>query len=524
MKTPGLFDAVASSPPRLYVLTNRFNLLAILGSRLIGPRSLYSKYYPDLLEWCPGRIVMLASGVGPDLISPVATSDASFPVLLELDPARLRLDGAAALGPEGLSQVESGRDVVAWAAAAVLPLSVADRIHFRSTEELREHQLREYENIDSTTLALDVSPGLFAETHVSADALRGWLSSLPELAGPTAEAVASEDRASGGSVLALGLAQSEKLPFEVIAALGTRRVDEAIQAIAAPRASVAATGDAVAAFDHLRNRSDWRPIDLAERLADGARERGEDDLAEDYEAAVAILRNEAEVAAWGTHRSPVATAVLMALMRPEPDDLLGWLSGRPGGLAESLIALALVGSMVGRRRLAARFRPPALDNAMAASEAVALSTQPLLVDAGTLSAVRRPEGLTEVLLDGHTVGEYKTAGGDEALRAALTAEGADGAAVLRRLGSRAKELQRYRLTKIIASEPAATVEMTVRDGRTAITVAGPVEIEESLDLSALERALTAGELSQAQAQALEVAVSQPPPRPRRRSSKGTQTG
>lgn len=524
MKTPGLFDSVASSPPRLFVLTNRFNLLAILGSRLIGPRSLYSKYYPDLLEWCPGRIVMLASGVGPDLIPPVATSDASFPVLLELDAARLRLDGAAALGPEGVSQVESGRDVVAWAAAAVLPLSVADRIHFRSSEELREHQLREYENIDSTTLALDVSPGLFAETHVSADALHGWLSSLPEVPGPTPEAVASEDRASGGSVLALGLAQSEKLPFDVIAALSTRRVDEAIRAIAAPRATGSATGDAVACFVQARNRSDWRPIELGEGLAHRARKRGEEALAEDYEAAVAILRNEAEVAAWGSDRSPVATAVLIAFMRPEPADLLGWVSGRPGGLAESLIALALVGSMVGRRRLAARYRPPALDIAMATSEAVALSTEPLLVDAGIISAVRRPEEMTAVLLDGHTVGEYKTAEGDDAIRAALTAEGADGAAILRRLASRAKEFQRYRLTKIVASDPSANVDIAVRDGRTAITVSGPIEIVESLDLSLLERALTAGEISQAQAQALEMAISQPPSRPRRRSSKGTQTG
>ena len=79
MSDLGLFaDAEVESSSRVFVLTNRHNLLAMLGARLIGPRAMFSKYYPDLLETCPGRIPLLSMGFGRELLDLVSPKTDAF--------------------------------------------------------------------------------------------------------------------------------------------------------------------------------------------------------------------------------------------------------------------------------------------------------------------------------------------------------------------------------------------------------------------------------------------------------------
>ena len=155
-------------PP--YILTNRYNLLDILSSELIKPLVGFSKYYTDLFRVAPGRMPLLTTAAGPDLVGFVAQDEeTAFPVALELDPAILDLSDVP-VGP-------AGRDVV-WAPDGAIPMGAVSRIWFRSESELAEVRARRFRNLEVPVDRLGVAADLFGPSHMDAETTIEWLESL----------------------------------------------------------------------------------------------------------------------------------------------------------------------------------------------------------------------------------------------------------------------------------------------------------------------------------------------------------
>jgi hypothetical protein len=137
-----------------YVLTNRMNLNAMLSSRIIGSRDFFPKYYPDLLELCPGRIPVLSEPPAPDLIDLVSAQVRSGPALLEF-PTTIR------------AMPRTRVDL-----ADAIPMSAVSAIHLPSDSSLREHRARRYRNIHPHDHLLKVTPHLFTGSVTRDDVTR----------------------------------------------------------------------------------------------------------------------------------------------------------------------------------------------------------------------------------------------------------------------------------------------------------------------------------------------------------------
>ena len=112
---PSLFDAPATAGA--FFLTNRFNLLEILSSRMIKSRAGHAdeRYFVDLLDRAPGRVPLIADPPSPPLCEYVSSGgESAFPVLLELDPSALGRQEVAMLGRDG----SDGRASIGSAGAA----------------------------------------------------------------------------------------------------------------------------------------------------------------------------------------------------------------------------------------------------------------------------------------------------------------------------------------------------------------------------------------------------------------------
>ena len=132
-QSPSSEHGQGTAEPRILLLTNRFNLLGILGARLIQPAVAYRKYYEDLLAMVPGRIPLLDHAPSSDLVDRVTGgARGAFPVLLELGC----LDGLSAITISG-----------GWLVDGSIPFSRVTAIHFPDQKSLREHQARPYANL-----------------------------------------------------------------------------------------------------------------------------------------------------------------------------------------------------------------------------------------------------------------------------------------------------------------------------------------------------------------------------------------
>lgn len=415
-----LFDATDDTEAprsRIFFLTNRYNLLEILSSGLIAPLSGYGKYYSDLLELSPGRVPLVADPLPSTAIRRMEDAGSSaFPVALEIDPGQLRKDPIPALLRDGSTSETTLQDPrgAAWAPSGPLPLHVVSTIHFRSKSELEEHEARRYENVRPAE-TVGVDPDLFAS-----DATAGvveWLEQLAPVPIPTTDDCELADRISGALLLAAARLPTGREALVEFAALLDARVKrrkrtaesrghlpEWLWLLAGSSrrggsVDLRLFGACVDALAHMSRAEEWRPLELLDRIRaavlQGRITKEERALLEkEVDVIASVLRNERDFPRFRHDTGhPVAKALFLVLMRPEPDRLLAWSDDETG--ADEVVtttAAALTGVLRGRKSLDTQLRPEQLDRFLAAQEAVLLaSTDSSVVPSGPAKVTVREE-------------------------------------------------------------------------------------------------------------------------------------
>ena len=392
-----------------FVLTNRYNLLEFLASRLVAPRSSFDKYYRDLFELCEGRIPLLTPPFEEDVQALVSAEDprAAFPVAIEIDRGLITDSVPAA-------QFESAK---AWAPTGAIPFECVVAVHFRSDDELQEHLAREYENVRQPEARLRVTPGLFASSGATG-ARADWLRSLPI---PSSEVDAVlEDRRSGAISLMAHLCPAWDELIETLRRVlqlpvrGKRGKSHAGWIVDALSREVSGDdgatldsivlSEAMAVFLDSDPQQSWRSSDVLAavqaavepRLSPGDREAN----GRYFERIRQILASERPFERLKPGGHPSEKALLMALMRPDPRRLAAWDVEESGADWQSLLgAAALVGGLRGRRRMPIELRGEPMDDYLSMREALAASG----AESPKLSNGAKPSIRTARARDGHRV-------------------------------------------------------------------------------------------------------------------------
>ncbi|MCP3138686.1 hypothetical protein [Pyxidicoccus xibeiensis] len=395
-----------------FLVTNRYNLLEILSSGLIVPREGIEKYYPDLLERALGRLILVGAPFNEGVLALASdkTDPTSFPVALELDNHRLSVGKIPSLGGDGhpMEQAIGDPTAIAWAPVGAVPISAVKCVHFASERDREEHEARRYENIRVDALPGRISPELFsnAESRVSQEAFLKWLSSLPVPQGIDARAWGTLDRDAGAwAVLAAALPASASTLGAFAALLaeatqsrlpdkGTKRKSRAtVRRVGglpgwieltqagtrlddAPPAKVDLdTRLFIAALTVFRSnvtQERWRPLEVLASIEACMREmhlseQDEAELLRNLEPIRSILRNERDFHPLNTGKGLlVAKALLLVLLRPEPQRLLAW-DRQESGANDAMVMTAAVlsGLLSGHKRLPISLRSEGLDTFLA---------------------------------------------------------------------------------------------------------------------------------------------------------------
>jgi hypothetical protein len=396
---PTLFPPLDSTQ-QTFLLTNRYNLLEYLGSRLVQPIEGFAKYYQDLLRFCPGRIPLLTSPFPENAVALVGAEDeAAFPVALEIDS---RVMGADT--PEALFRDLRGGDMRARAPSGSIPLTHVQGIHFRSSTELDEHRLREHENVRHADHLYRVSPDLFQGSSVDLNAMEDWLQSLPS--GKFGDL--HRDRNAGAISLMANLCPPIEIAIETVrrslgadfAARGRRPYAEWLVAVLTGVRSREPTFDetlfsaAYSLFAASDTSRTWRPAEALSKIRDAVVSPLPSDdrtrLDAHFERIGQIVRSELRFERLRPQGSPSEKALLLALLRPDPGRFSDWSSEETGADWDvTLATAALVGALKGRRRMSVELRGPELDDFLATREALLGNAESgTTLDIGPLSKVR----------------------------------------------------------------------------------------------------------------------------------------
>jgi hypothetical protein len=227
----------------------------------------------------------------------------------------------------------------------------------------------------------------------------------------------------------------------------------------------------------------------------------------------------------------------MVLLRPEPDEVLNWPSReRPGDGQAHVIAAALSGLLLGRRRLSTELRPRELDDALAWREASAAgdSEGESVVDVRGAEATVRPGGVDrlDLVIEGIVVRSFETALDLPALTQALAAASeAANVAELAALIERSAEpgaVDDCFVTTLDYEGSRFQLSYDREADHLRGTFYGPIGLVRSLDLDLLGRRLVDGVLDPGVASAIASALDafamtarKPDPPPRTGRSKGS---
>ncbi|HWP00626.1 MAG TPA: hypothetical protein VNL74_08385 [Methylococcus sp.] len=377
-----LFDQEVA-PERIFLLTNRYNLLEILASGLVQPLEGFTKYYRDLLELSPGRIPLIGHPFPTDLVTLVSSEDATaFPVAIELDPDVIGpgTPVMSASAPDGLGEQ-------AWAPTGAIPLARAVAIHFRTNAELDEHLSRDYGNVRQADDRYRVSPELYSNSSAPRSDLLDWLRSLERPPSMVPEGI-DPDRIGGAIALMASLCPPDREAIETLRRCldgdrnvrGRRRHAKWLVAAMRGRRSRNPTEDeilfraAVETFAAADVSHAWRAVEAlsavwnaaAPNLAVDDQER----LKALFDRIRQILQGELPFERLRPHGPPSVKALLLALLRPDPERLATWPAEETGAdWSVVLASAALVGALRGRRRMATNLRLPELDDLLAWQEA-----------------------------------------------------------------------------------------------------------------------------------------------------------
>lgn len=427
--------ATAAAPkPARWVLTNRFNLIEILSSRLIAPRESYRQYYVDLLADTPNGVPVFSEPPGPGLRERVtADGENNFAVLLQL-----------------------GDDVPGDVVVGGLPLSCVVAVHFPDAATLRDHQSRPLGNVPATP-PLHASPELFGAAGAEL---------VPRTeASPVPTDWASVDRARGAVAGMTAVARTHGITARSFASFVERHAAVVGALTGVTRAGSAAPdpddGLALGVLEVLSESdpaSDWSPRRLVKSLMSDNADRP--DVARNLEAVRQIVSGERDFSPFrsgDTGGLISAKALLMVLLRPRLDSLLAWdredTNADDGTL---LLSGALAGWMTGVTRLPAEMRDVRLDDATAAW-ACQFGVEPIPPDV-------------------FVVAEQDSTSSDRPDLSTLTGREVG---VATRLGVRV-------LSRV---EVDAAAELVVEDGHLVITTSGPIRMSRHVDKQELLAAL-----------------------------------
>jgi hypothetical protein len=389
---------------RLFVLTNRMNLIGVLSSRLLAPRESFTKYYADLLQLAPGWVPVLTTSPPGSLVDQVVSERGSdAPVLIELATSVLDDDVAAP---------------VRYIRAATL--ADVKGIHFRDAKSLREHRARGYSNVHTHDELLYVSPELFEAPSPCvvdfdpppSEARVDWRE-IDRLRGAVGAALAS-CRSGETLVVASALLGATDVPAETnvprwlnwsaLTADQTPPAGETDQE-AADRVVFDSAYRVLGQQDQTESWSPSRVLGLIEATAQEASpsvgvgaivDRGLKRVRE-------LINLETDFEPFRNPNSPfVATkALLLVLLRPDLEDLLEWPTSETGADdITTVVAALLAGRLRGLARESVRLRNLRVDD-LTASWAVNAAKgidRPL----GKAKFVVGDEG-TKLVIDGDVV-------------------------------------------------------------------------------------------------------------------------
>jgi hypothetical protein len=377
----------------VFYLTNRFNVLHILGSSFLGPRSWYEKYYTDLLEWSPVRLPIFDGSIpasASELVS--AESDDAFPVAVELTREGV-VDNSAPYLQEAAEE-ESPLGDAAWklvTCSGCIPIADVCRIHFRSPQDLEEFEVREYENIPSQLVRRVVTPELFVGPALTADRLKAWLAQLPKEDVLQSEAFESIDRILGALNVVASACTGRQAELEWLKSLltgtevqakseaplwinrATLRGERMKPQRGIPAADRELFPAAMAVLRRVHAAREWRPMEILREIEErvtsaGLGKKDGTDLDKALKRAATLVRNEDAFRPFKVGSGmPAAKALIMVLMRPDPQQVLDWPSEESGAdLKTRLAAAALVGSLWGHTRLPVGIRSASMDRFLSA--------------------------------------------------------------------------------------------------------------------------------------------------------------
>jgi hypothetical protein len=294
-----------------FVLTNRMNLNTILSTRIVGPRALFTKYYPDPLEITGNAVALLGSPPDAAFVASVAATTRVGPVLLEI--ARPASDAV---------------DLV-----PAVPFSKVVAVHMPSERVAREHLARRYANIHPHGELVQVSPDLFDGTCSEDDvrkAAAGASASAPFV--PPVD-WGHIDRLRGACGAAVRAAQTPDCLLFAAAMLRDLAVPAPDPATADGLVQRAAL-DVLCARDMQQS---WDPAEIVDAVRDCCqsaeltrRDRRLMDLS--FMALGAIQRAELPFLPFRARRPalPAVRALLLVLLRPSLSDLLSWPATETG--------------------------------------------------------------------------------------------------------------------------------------------------------------------------------------------------
>jgi hypothetical protein len=375
-----------------YFVSNSLNLLHVLSAGLIEPAEAFEKHYQDVSGHAPQRIALIAPPFGEGVVAEATSEPAArIPVALEV----------ALEAPTFEERVPTYRDAddappLVVAPATVIPLRHIVCIHFRLESERDEFvaRLTQYSNVVLPEVDLRCSPELFGGLGSPlGDALQ-WLQGLPQVAADLRGRLRRRDRIAGGLFLVACVTPPNEELVEGLARLLAADEPTAPQArdnpawlvpalvnvsapgdVAAPRADEADTALLSAVLHVLiatEPSESWRPRQVLADCGDAmyAAVGGSDDatvttLQPQIDYIDAILRNDVEFDGFRKDKGNLTLkALLMVLMRPDPERLTTWAPSVEGaGSAEQITAAFLCGALHGISRMPASLRglqPPSL--------------------------------------------------------------------------------------------------------------------------------------------------------------------
>ena len=379
----------AREPTSWFHVTSTLNAYVALASALIQPVAGFDKHYRDLGESAPDRVVLLAPPFAPAAVTDALSSAAThIPVAFEISPEWVH--AALEEGPRS----DSGLHGPIAAPRAVVPLRQIKSLRFRSEAERDEFvaRLAAFDNIPQPSAELICSPGVFAESGVDLDALTAQLSQLPSEPAELGEALKRANRLAGALFLTASTCQATQADFKQLA--GALSLEEESSGLPAPDAGGFAQWLLPAARElgnpELASSSDssdiessllravlgvvarvnvaesWRPREIlvdCRKSVSRILELGDSPLPTpievQFERIRAILSSDVEFTGFkhDSGANVVLKALLMVLLRRDPDRLLAWPRADSGaGAAEAVTAAFICGAMHGFRKMQTSLR------------------------------------------------------------------------------------------------------------------------------------------------------------------------